>query len=77
MTAHPFGPTPCHPPAPSATTHAPDAARAARVDDAWQVLIDLDATDPEMADACRTLIADCRDPRRDTARDLLALLDDD
>lgn len=89
MTAVPFGASCATPPAPTATTPNNDGARAvhhsttlqdrraAQIADAWSTVIDRDADDATLARACRTLIRHCRDPRRDTARDLLALLGPD
>ena len=41
----------------------------------WQLLKNPDTPDDIAADACRYLMAACRDERRDTARDILAILD--
>lgn len=49
--------------------------RKARVATAWNILVDRDQDDATLRRACETLIADCTDARRDTARDILALLE--
>lgn len=83
MTTTPFGASRANPPAPGNSTPPNPTARAVIsklrteiVDAAWQVLVDLDADDDALSRACQTLIENCRDGRRDTARDILAILGD-
>lgn len=60
-----------------ATPVDPDPrTRARRLDEAWGIIRDLSATDAELRRACNIVIGLCKDPRRDTARDILALLED-
>ena len=73
MTAHPFPP----PPGPSGHTHGLadlQSARADMVDTAWHVILDKDVDDDTLRAACKTVLQHCRDPRRDTAADLLAII---
>lgn len=81
MTAFSFGVSRANPPGPKTTTHEPplEKVRAvpvshADIEAAWHVLLDRDADDTRLADACRVLITLCRDGRRNTAQDMLRLL---
>lgn len=53
------------------------ATRESRIEAAWATLVDLASDDTTLRTACETLLADCRDPRRNTAADILALIGDD
>lgn len=55
--------------------HPDPKIRAARADDAWAIATDEHVTDAELRCACLILIANATDTRRDTARDLLKILD--
>lgn len=61
-------------PAPPATTHIPLAARDQGVEAAWRSLRAASTDTAGAIDACTTLIAECRDERRSTARAILAIL---
>lgn len=89
MTALPFGASRANPPAPRGKTPptsgaraaspasvvADPAARADAVDRAWDSVTDPRSTDEDVRAACRVVIANCADTRRDRAADILALFD--
>lgn len=79
MNAHPFGAPGANLPVPEKPTKATHdlTARAAdnQVDSAWEIIRDPMATDTELRCACNIVIDHCRDPRRDTARDILAIME--
>lgn len=69
-------PAPTAPPAPDPTTTTHDPLARADLNAAWKTLMTHDSSDDDTRRACQILIANCRDPRRDTARDILAVLGD-
>ena len=81
MTAIPFGAACPVPPGPKPTTPERETQPPARavtpedVETAWHAIRDLDISDAELAEACRVVIAGARDGRRDSARDILALIE--